>query len=58
MDQFTINHLVAYCDEKVGYGDHREAFMTYAVQEILDDPQLIEYGWGSLYHSWLRNTIS
>ena len=52
MDDFTLRHLQAYIDNAV-FDDDREDFTTYALATLADDPGLAEYGWSSMYHTWM-----
>ena len=50
-DAFTLRHLAYYVDESV-WDDEREAFMSWVLAQLADDPTVADVGWSSLYRSW------
>ena len=56
MDTFTLSHLQAFADT-TAYDDEREAFMSYALAALADDPPLADYGWRSLLDAF-RNEVT
>ena len=57
MDTFTLNHLQAFADT-TAYDDEREAFMSYALAALADDPELADYGWRSLFDAFRNEATS
>ena len=51
IDTYTLKHLQDFADT-TAYDDERDAFITYALAALADDPELADYGWTSLLHAF------
>jgi len=56
MDDFTLKHLQTYVDECI-FDHDREPFLAWALAQLAEDPGLADYGWPSLYRTWMYDRV-